>query len=66
MKNNNNTSSGIGIDVILTIVFVILKLCGIINWSWWWVLSPLWIGFAFLVVCIVVIAIIRHITKRRF
>ena len=29
----------------LLIVFVILKLCGVIAWSWWWVLSPIWIGF---------------------
>jgi hypothetical protein len=30
----------------LTIVFVVLKLCGVIEWSWWWVLSPLWIPAA--------------------
>jgi hypothetical protein len=26
----------------LTIVFITLKLCGIIHWSWWWVLAPIW------------------------
>jgi len=30
---------------LLTIVFIYLKLIGSIAWSWWWVLSPLWIGF---------------------
>lgn len=36
-------SSGIGLLGILTIVFVVLKLTGNITWSWWWVLSPLWL-----------------------
>lgn len=30
---------------LLTLVFVVLKLTGVIAWSWWWVLSPLWISF---------------------
>ena len=34
---------------ILTIVFVVLKLTNVIDWSWWWVLSPLWIGAFFVV-----------------
>lgn len=29
--------------VILTFIFVILKLCGVIYWSWWWVFCPLWL-----------------------
>lgn len=29
----------------LAILFIALKLCGVIDWSWWWVLSPLWIDF---------------------
>ena len=39
-------TNGIGFTGLLTIVFIILKLCGIIAWSWWWVLSPLWISVA--------------------
>lgn len=31
---------------ILTIVFVCAKLFGAIAWSWWWVFSPIWIGYA--------------------
>jgi hypothetical protein len=34
-------TGGIGFFGVLTIVFVTLKLCHVINWSWWWVLSPL-------------------------
>lgn len=35
---------GIGFVGLLTIVFITLKLTGVIAWSWWWVLSPLWIS----------------------
>jgi len=34
----------------LTVIFVILKLFGAIDWSWWWVLCPLWIPFAMIIV----------------
>jgi len=37
------SSGGIGFSGLLAIVFITLKLCGVIAWSWWWVLSPLWI-----------------------
>lgn len=53
MTNNNIDNSGIGFVGLLTIVFVVLKLCGIINWSWWWVISPIWISaIIFMVVLI--------------
>ena len=47
MSNNKTTvrSGGIGFTGVLTIIFIVLKLIGIIEWSWVWVLSPLWIGF---------------------
>ena len=38
----SNITSGIGLPGILTVVFVVLKLCGVIKWSWWWVVAPLW------------------------
>lgn len=34
---------GMSFCSLLAIVFIVLKLCGVIAWSWWWVLSPLWI-----------------------
>lgn len=46
--------SGIGIGTLLTIVFVVLKLTGVITWSWIWVLSPLWIGFAISLILFIV------------
>lgn len=42
-SNNNSSSSGIGFFGLLQIVFIALKLCGVINWSWGLVLIPVWI-----------------------
>jgi len=49
-------SSGLGFFGLLTIVFIVLKLLGHIDWSWWWVLSPLWLPFVALLVIAAVCA----------
>ena len=48
-KNSGNSSTGQGYADILLIVFIVLKLCGVIDWSWWWVLSPLWISLGIVI-----------------
>ena len=54
----NVSSGGVSFGAILTIVFIVLKLTGVIAWSWLWVLSPLWISLAlFLVVFIFVLLV---------
>lgn len=55
----NQTSGGIGFTGLLTIVFIVLKLLKIINWSWLWVLSPIWISIA-LVIILVILSLIFH------
>ena len=40
---NKETNSGLGLGMILFLIFMTLKLTGNITWSWWWVASPLWI-----------------------
>lgn len=47
-----------GLGTLLTIAFVILKLCGVIAWSWFWVLSPLIFSIALTLVATVIIAIL--------
>jgi len=42
---NITMNSGIGFTGLLTILFIALKLCNVITWSWLWVLSPIWISF---------------------
>ena len=62
-KETNTNSNGIVFWGLLEIVFITLKLIGIINWSWFWVLSPIWIPFAIwfvLVVVILVCAVISY------
>lgn len=55
MNNNKTTAKrrgGIGFAEVLTIVFIVLKLVGVIEWSWLWVLSPIWITVAIVVVLV--------------
>jgi membrane protein YdbS with pleckstrin-like domain len=63
---NSSKSGGIGLSTLLTIIFVVLKLTGNIDWNWWWVLSPLWIGAAIAIAFILlffVIILIKVIIK---
>ena len=56
MKENKTTASGgIGFVGLLTIAFIVLKLVGVITWSWVWVLSPLWISAVITIAFIVAI-----------
>lgn len=50
MNKENNTSGGIGFTGLLTIVFIVLKLLKVINWSWLWVLSPIWITIVLIII----------------
>ena len=68
-KNTSAASGGIGFTGLLTIAFIVLKLTKVIDWSWWWVLSPIWISAA-IVVFIIAIAIVAafisdHRKKKR-
>lgn len=59
--NDNTTirgSGGIGFAGILTIVFIILKLLGKIDWSWIWVLSPLWISLIVTAILFTIVLIV--------
>lgn len=55
MKEDNKTvvNGGIGFTGLLQIVFIVLKLVGVIKWGWLWVLSPLWISAIIAVLVIV-------------
>lgn len=57
-------SGGIGFSGLLTIVFIILKLIGKIDWSWWWVLSPLWITFMLCMLGFILMIIVIDIMKK--
>lgn len=46
-RKGSSTVGGVGFVGMLTIAFIVLKLCKVINWSWIWVLSPIWISALF-------------------
>ncbi len=63
-KNTKTTTTGISLLGVLQIIFIVLKLCGLIDWSWWKVFIPMWIdlgiiaGFLLLYLVILIIAYI--------
>lgn len=63
-ENNVNVSSGIGFMGVLQIVFIVLKLVKVINWSWIWVLSPTWIPLSITIICLLIVWIIYKIERK--
>ena len=56
-------NTGIGFSGLLAVAFIVLKLMKVIDWSWWWVLAPLWIPVAiylFILFVIVVVAVVKE------
>ena len=68
MSKNETTSGGIGFMGLLFIVFLVLKLTHVIDWSWWWVTAPLWggiaIGMAIILFIIFITAILSIFIKK--
>jgi len=64
MSNQNTSSSvGIGFTGLLTIVFIVLKLTKIITWSWWWVLSPIWIPILLVILGFFVVLLVKVLKR---
>jgi len=64
MENTTIKNNGIGFFGLLTIAFIVLKLCGVINWSWIWVLAPLWITWSVVLLIALIVAIIKILVDR--
>ena len=64
--DNKAKQGGLGIVSVLTIVFIVLKLLGVIQWSWIWVLSPIWISAVLVVAVFSVILIGGRIKKGKW
>nr|DAZ58323.1 MAG TPA: transmembrane protein [Caudoviricetes sp.] len=54
---DKKTSSGLGLLDVLAVIFIVLKLLGVITWSWVWVLSPIWIQLVIVAIVFIVILI---------
>ena len=63
MNNEKTTSGGIGFGSALLLTFIILKLIGVIEWSWWWVLSPIWIPVVLLMAVSILLFVVYRIVK---
>jgi O-antigen ligase len=59
MSDNNTSSGGVGFTGLLLVAFIVLKLTGVIDWSWWWVLSPAWIGVLLTVIAVALYAWVK-------
>lgn len=59
-NNNSSAMGGIGFCGLLAVAFIVLKLLGVINWSWLWVLAPLWLPTAIVILVIILIAIFAN------
>lgn len=64
--DKNNSSSGLGLAGVLTVVFVVLKLVGTIDWSWWWVLSPMLISIGFTILVLIGLGIYSVYLDRKY
>lgn len=54
---NKNTGSGLGLLDVILVVNIVLKLIGVINWSWWVVLWPLWVSIAIIIIFIIIVKV---------
>lgn len=65
-KEDAKTATGLSLPVVVFIVFLTLKLAGVISWSWWWVTSPLWIMAAFTILLTVLFFGLFFYRKRKY
>ena len=64
-SSSSSSSSGIRFTGLLTVVFITLKLTKVIDWSWWWVMSPLLIPAAIVLVLLLVIGVIAFMKNSK-
>jgi len=64
-QESKSSSSGMGLGSVLFVVFLVLKLTDHIDWSWWWVTSPLWISALLGVLVVLLVFLIQFIHDRK-
>lgn len=65
-NRDTNTGGGVGLSTVLFLIFLVLKLCKVIDWSWWWVTAPLWIGAIIVVLIFVGLFIYYYIKEKSY
>lgn len=56
-EKSSTAGGGFGLGTLLFVVFLTLKLTGVIDWSWWWVTAPIWIPLAIVLIILIVVGI---------
>ena len=57
------SSAGVSADELLGVAFVILKLCGVIDWSWWAVTAPFWVPLVGLLLLTAILMIVFGVSE---
>ena len=65
LKNLRDMKKGVSLNVVVFIVFLILKLVGVITWSWVWVTSPIWIGVILGILVLIAIEVLKAYLDKR-
>ena len=60
--SSSSSSGGIGFVGLLQVLFIGLKLTNYVTWSWWWIMSPVWICTIIIVIVLIVVFIIAIVT----
>jgi hypothetical protein len=64
MSSSSSSSGGISFTGALTVLFIGLKLTHVINWSWWWVLSPIWISLLIVITFLIIFLLFAIIIEK--
>lgn len=64
MENNKSVSSGLSFTSLLQVALIVLKLCGVINWSWWLVWLPTLSGVGVCLILLIIWIILIILSKR--
>ena len=64
MDNSKNVKTSYSLTTPLFLIFLVLKLTGLINWSWWWVTSPLWIPLLFGLAILGIILLVAYLSQK--
>jgi len=58
---SKSSNSGISTGGLLFVAFIVLKLCKVIDWSWWWVTSPIWGVFVIIILVAIIVGFVKAI-----
>lgn len=64
-NTSGGASGGVGVTGLLQVALIVLKLCKVIDWSWWWVLLPTWGTVSLLLLTLLIVVVIAVVKERK-